>query len=116
MATVTVSIIDRRAFLAGSLAVFAAPLAAGAQQAGKVWRIGLLDLASAPASSSRWQALRDRLRELGYVEGQDVRFESRWSDGVAGVKATRAFQGGVPEDLPSPIPPSLRLRVDQVIE
>jgi ABC-type uncharacterized transport system substrate-binding protein len=76
---------DRRRFLLTSLAgAFGAPLAAGAQQVGKVWRIGLLDYASDPASSSRWKALRDRLRELGYVEGQNVLFESRWSDGPSG--------------------------------
>ena len=72
---------ERRTFLGvitGGL--LAAPLAAGAQQA-KVWRIGLLDYASDPASSSRWKALRDRLRELGYVEGQNVLFESRWGGG-----------------------------------
>jgi len=73
---------DRRTLLgalAGSLIVKAR--AAGAQQAGNVWRIGLLDFASDPASSSRWKALRDRLHELGYVEGRNARFESRWSDG-----------------------------------
>jgi putative ABC transport system substrate-binding protein len=76
--------ISRRGFLAGSVALLAAPRAAGAQQTGKIWRIGLLDYASDPASSSRWKALRDRLRELGYVEGQNVVFESRWSDGQRG--------------------------------
>ena len=71
---------NRRAFVTGLGAVLAVPLAAEAQRAGKMWRIGLLDYASDPASSSRWTALRDRLRELGYVEGQNVAFESRWSD------------------------------------
>ena len=76
---------DRRRFLLTSLAgALATSLAAEAQQAGKVWRIGLLDYASDPASSSRWKALRDRLRELGYVEGQNALFESRWSDGQRG--------------------------------
>jgi ABC-type uncharacterized transport system substrate-binding protein len=73
---------ERRRFIeviAGGL--LAAPLAVEAQQAGKVWRIGLLDYASDPASSVRWKALRDQLRELGYVDGESVRFESRWSDG-----------------------------------
>jgi ABC-type uncharacterized transport system substrate-binding protein len=79
------SMMDRRRFLLTSLAgVLSAPLAAGAQPAGKIWRIGLLDLSSDPASSSRWKALLDRLRELGYVEGQNVLFESRWSDGQRG--------------------------------
>jgi putative ABC transport system substrate-binding protein len=73
---------DRRAFISGmTVGLLAAPLGAEAQQAGKVWRIGLLDYASDPASSSRWKALRDRLRELGYVEGQNVLFESRWGGG-----------------------------------
>src|SRR6266852_7164569 len=73
---------DRRAFL-GTLAggLLAAPLTAEAQPGGKVWRIGLLDFASDPTSSSRWKALRDRLHELGYVEGQNVLFESRWGGG-----------------------------------
>src|SRR5262249_59152888 len=63
---------NRRAFVTGLGAVLAAPLAAEAQQAGKVWRIGTLDYASDPKSSSRWTALRDRLRELGYVESQSA--------------------------------------------
>jgi putative ABC transport system substrate-binding protein len=76
--------VDRRRFLLTSLTgALAAPLSAKAQ-AGKVWRIGLLDYASDPASSSRWKGLRDRLRDLGYVEGQNVLFESRWSDGPSG--------------------------------
>src|SRR5262245_43134085 len=62
------------------LSLLLTPRAADAQPGGRVWRIGLLDYASDPASSSRWNALRDRLRELGYVEGQNVLFESRWGD------------------------------------
>jgi hypothetical protein len=63
--------VNRRAFLSAvPLALLAAPLAAEAQQAGKVVRIGLLSFgASGPASAARWKALRDRLREVGYVEG-----------------------------------------------
>ena len=76
---------DRRAFLAGSAALLAAPLAAEAQQAGKVVRIGLLSYAASDsASAARWKAFRDGLRELGYVEGQNVIFESRWGDGQVG--------------------------------
>jgi len=77
--------VHRRTFI-GTLAggLLAAPVVAEAQSAGKVWRIGLLDYASDPASSSRWKALRDRLREMGYVEGQNVLFVSRWSDGERG--------------------------------
>ena len=77
---------DRRAFistLAGGL--LAAPLVAGAQQPERVWRIGLLDYAtSEPADEARWKALRERLRELGYLEGQNVTFEPRWANGQVG--------------------------------
>ena len=70
---------DRRAFL-GTLAggLLAAPLAAGAQQPGKVYRIGLLDYSAPdPARQEWWKAFRQQMRQLGYVEGQNVRFEAR---------------------------------------
>jgi putative tryptophan/tyrosine transport system substrate-binding protein len=74
---------SRRAFictLAGGL--LAAPRAAEAQQAGKVYRIGLLDYsASDPGRQAWWNAFRQRMRELGYVEGQNVSFEPRWGQG-----------------------------------
>ena len=74
--------ISRRTFLdllAGGL--LAAPFSAVAQPAGKVWRIGQLDFgASNSTSEARWKALRERLRELGYVEGQNIVFESRWGN------------------------------------
>ncbi len=77
---------DRRGFihtLAGGL--LAAPLAAESQQAGKVWRIGLLSYAASDSGgAARWKAFREQLRELGYVEGQNVFFESRWGDGQVG--------------------------------
>jgi ABC-type sugar transport system substrate-binding protein len=74
--------VKRRRFLLTSLAgVLAAPLAAGAQ-AGKVWRIGLLDYGSPdPARLAWWRAFQDRLRELGYVEEQNVVFQQRWGNG-----------------------------------
>jgi putative ABC transport system substrate-binding protein len=71
---------ERRAFL-GALAggVLAAPLAAVGQQAGKVWRVGYLSLASGP--SPRSEALRQGLHELGYVAGQNIAIEDRWAEG-----------------------------------
>ena len=77
---------DRRAFIGTVVGgLLAAPLAAGAQQAGKVWRIGLLSYAASDSGgAARWKAFREQLRELGYVEGQNVFFESRWGDGQVG--------------------------------
>ena len=58
------------------------PCASEAEQAGKVWRIGLLDYGSPdPARLVWWRAFQDRLRELGYVEGQNVVFQPRWGNG-----------------------------------
>jgi putative ABC transport system substrate-binding protein len=76
-------LIARRTFLAGTGAVIlAAPLAAEAQQPGKVYRIGLLDYSAPdPARQAWWNAFRQQMRELGYVEGQNVRFEQRWAEG-----------------------------------
>ena len=74
---------ERRTFIgivAGGL--LAAPLTGEAQQAGKVWRIGLLDYAAPdPARQVWWNAFRQQMRDLGYVEGQKVTFEPRWAQG-----------------------------------
>jgi putative ABC transport system substrate-binding protein len=68
-------VIDRRTFLAGTAAVLlAAPLAAEAQQTGKVYRIGSIDLAgSGPISNAFLQGLKS----LGWVEEQNFVFERR---------------------------------------
>jgi putative ABC transport system substrate-binding protein len=55
------------------------PLAAGAQQS-KVARIGALYIALADAESFQ-KELREGLRELGYVEGQNIAFEFRSAEG-----------------------------------
>ena len=72
-----------RSIIAGlTLVLLSGTLAAEAQQAGKVWRIGLLDYgAPDPARMAWWKAFRERLRELGYTEGQNVTFQPRWAHG-----------------------------------
>ncbi len=74
---------DRRTFISGiAFGLLAAPLAAEAQQVGKVYRIGLLDYSALdPARQEWWNAFRQQMRQLGYVEGQNVRFEPRWAQG-----------------------------------
>jgi putative ABC transport system substrate-binding protein len=62
-----------------ALSLLAAPLAAGAQQVGKVYRIGCLD-PWAPGSLEL-KAVREGLRDLGYVEGQNIAVEPRWAEG-----------------------------------
>src|SRR5262245_5012531 len=58
-----------------------APLAAGAQQTGKVYRIGVLEVMSATLNTTNLDAFRQGLRELGYVEGRDFVIEYRSPDG-----------------------------------
>src|SRR5260370_25169977 len=60
------------------------PLAAEARRAGKVYRIGLLGNPPLPESSPDapgWGTLRQGMKELGYVEGKNIVFEYRWSEG-----------------------------------
>jgi putative tryptophan/tyrosine transport system substrate-binding protein len=54
---------------------------AEAQQPKKVFRIGYLSSADAARDSARSDAIRLALRELGYVEGQNIVIEYRYADG-----------------------------------
>jgi hypothetical protein len=67
-----------------TLSLLAAPLAAGAQPAGKVWRIGVLTGGVDP-ESPRGASFRQGLRELGYVEGQNIAM------GVTGAIKSHSF-------------------------
>jgi putative tryptophan/tyrosine transport system substrate-binding protein len=62
-----------------ALSLFAAPLAAEGQQTSRVSRIGFLSTNPPPAHV--WEALLDGLRERGYIEGQNLVFERRFSEG-----------------------------------
>jgi putative ABC transport system substrate-binding protein len=66
-----------------TISLFAATLATEAQSAEKVYRIGWLSPASATTGASNFDALRNGLGELGYVEGRNILFERRWADGAA---------------------------------
>jgi ABC-type uncharacterized transport system substrate-binding protein len=67
--------------LVGGAAV-AWPLAAHAQQAAKVARIGYLRHGTAAANAERVEALRAGLRQLDYVEGKNLAIEFRWAESV----------------------------------
>jgi hypothetical protein len=69
--------VKRRAFLYGSVAMLGAPLAAEAQKAGKVYRIGFLSAGSASTSNPGVEQFRQGLRELNYVERSRGGDESR---------------------------------------
>jgi putative ABC transport system substrate-binding protein len=93
----------RRTFLAmvsGSLLVV--PLAAGAQQVGKVYRIGILETIPAARNTANLDALRKGLRDLGYVEGRNLFIEYRSADGRA-------------ERFPDLASELVRLKVDLIV-
>ena len=69
---------DRRAFIIGGVAAVAVPFAAEAQQAGKVHRIGVMAVAPTPSLIEAW---REGLREHGWIEGQNIAVEYRYSQG-----------------------------------
>lgn len=64
-----------------ALGMLSAPVAADAQPPKKVPRIGYLTLRSGP--TEREEALRQGLRDLGYVEGQNIIIEYRFAGGTA---------------------------------
>ena len=72
--------------------LLATPDAAGAQQAGKVYRIGVLDDSSAAAASARIESLRKRLHDLGHIEGQNVKIEWRFAEGKEAALSTLATE------------------------
>jgi putative ABC transport system substrate-binding protein len=56
------------------------PLAARAQQATKVWHIGVLETSSLALNAANFAAFRQGLRDLGYAEGQNLVIEYRSAD------------------------------------
>jgi len=73
---------DRRVFISGiTVGLLAGPLTVEAQQTGKVYRIVYLGNSSAALESDLTAAFRDGLRQLDYVEGQNIVIDYRWAEG-----------------------------------
>jgi len=77
------SYIRRRKFLATLLggAAVAWPFAAHAQQPPKIPRIGFLGATTAAGVESRLKRFRAGLRDLGYIEGENLLIDFRWAEG-----------------------------------
>ena len=98
---------DRRALVVGgALLALCAPFAVVAQPAARRARIGFLGGTLAPPEPStlRYQVdpFREGLRELGYVEGQNIDIDYRWADGK-------------PERLPGLLAELLALQPDLLV-
>ena len=71
----------RRSFTALLGASLAWPGLLSAQSANRVFRIAIVDEASEKARPQDWAIFRDRLRELGLVDGKTVRYDTRFANG-----------------------------------
>jgi putative tryptophan/tyrosine transport system substrate-binding protein len=94
---------DRRAFMSGiTLGLLAVPLAAEAQPAGRVWRIGYLQTQHRETQAHLIQAFEEGLRERGYTLGRDIVIEYRFAEGHV-------------ERLPELAAELVRLKVDVIV-
>jgi putative ABC transport system substrate-binding protein len=75
---------------------------AQAQEPARIPRIGILSGSSASFFSARVEAFRQRLRELGYVEGKNILIEYRYAEGKR-------------EQLPDLVAELVRLKVDVIV-
>jgi putative tryptophan/tyrosine transport system substrate-binding protein len=69
--------------IAGLILLLTTVISAEAQESRSVPRIGFISPASSPTAAPNLEALRQGLRELGYVEGKTIHIESRWAQGSA---------------------------------
>jgi putative ABC transport system substrate-binding protein len=88
--------------LALSAMLFALCGSVDAQQTKKIPRIGLVDAGSPATTGHRAQAFVQGLRDLGYVEGENIVIEYRWAAGKL-------------ESLPALVEDVVRLRVDVIV-
>ena len=92
----------RRDMIAGVAVAMAWPLAASAQQAGTIHKVGYLSPGSPPSSPSAPTPFLDALAELGWVEGKNVVVERRYADNR-------------PEQLPGLAAELVHLNVDVIV-
>ena len=73
--------IARRKIVLAAVALLAAPMASLAQRQSRVWRIGFLTNGTVNSTKGQLDAFVRGLNELGYFEGRNIIFESRFAEG-----------------------------------
>jgi putative ABC transport system substrate-binding protein len=58
-----------------AMVLLALGVIAEAQQTGKIFRIGFLDTSTASGSAVLWDAFRQEMRKLGWIEGKNIAIE-----------------------------------------
>jgi putative ABC transport system substrate-binding protein len=95
--------VDRRSFIGvAAFNLLAASLGAAAQPPAKIPRIGYLGPVSSSAGAFLLESFRRGLRELGYVEGQNILIDYRWAEGM-------------PDRFPALAAELVQLRVDAIV-
>jgi putative ABC transport system substrate-binding protein len=92
----------RRDFVSGIAGALAWRSLTFAQQPGKIPRVGYLFSFARAQGEHLWEACRQGLRELGYVEGRNVVLEPRWADGHH-------------DRMPALVAELVRLKVDVIV-
>ena len=82
----------RRGFITLAGAAAAWPLAARAQQGERMRRVAVLISVDNPEARANHAAFVQSLKQLGWVDGQNVRIEARWADGTASVIRNNATE------------------------
>jgi putative tryptophan/tyrosine transport system substrate-binding protein len=72
--------IEKFVGLALSSLLFAPCFSAYAQQSGKIFRIGRLDVSTASGGAVLWEAFRTELSKLGRIEGKNITIEYRFAE------------------------------------
>ena len=86
-----------------SAMLFTLCTATWAQQPGKIFRMGILDPSTASGSAVVWEALRQELSKLGWIEGKNLAIEYRFGENKG------------PERLPKLAADLVRLKVDLIV-
>ena len=73
-----------------TLGLLAAPVAAEAPPAGKVYRIGILQVGTAAGTAGSLAVFRQGLRDLGWVDGQQIALEERSAESLDRLPALAA--------------------------
>jgi len=71
----------RKLIFAMGAGALATPLCSFAQQQGKIWRVGFLTAYSSSAETPAFDSFRQAMRELGYDNGRNIAYETRWAEG-----------------------------------
>ena len=106
----------RREFIKGIAGSAAWPLVAQAQQTGKLATVGYLAPSSLSLEHVQVDALKQRLHELGYVEGKDIAYVFRWAGGhdVRVPALATELVGLKPDVIVTTGTPGTRLILDRV--